>query len=458
MAGEPAPKRRLFGTDGIRGKANVPPMTVDMALRLGQAVAQYFTSRGKTGRIVIGKDTRRSCYMFENALSAGIMSMGADVMFVGPLPTPGIAHITSSMRADAGLVISASHNSFEDNGIKLFGADGFKLPDEVEAAIESLMASDQLDRMLPQGDRVGRARRIDDAGGRYIAFCKNTFPSDLNLEGMRIVVDCANGAAYKVAPAVLEELGAEVFTLGVNPDGRNINYRSGALHPENLCEAVRLYRADMGIALDGDGDRALFSDENGEVVDGDETMAICATRLLATGRLKYDTLVATVMSNLGLEKAVRTAGGRVVRTAVGDRYVVEEMRRSGYNLGGEQSGHILFLDYATTGDGIVSALQVLSVMKREDRPLSDLRRVMSRYPQVLVNVPVSAKPPIEQVEALQKEIDAAQKRMGEDGRVLVRYSGTEMKARVMVESTDAQQATELAHGLADVVRAHCVPT
>ncbi len=429
---------------------------MDMALRLGQAVAHYFTSRGRTGRLVIGKDTRRSCYMFENALSAGIMSMGADVMFVGPLPTPGIAHITASMRADAGLVISASHNQFEDNGIKLFGADGFKLADEVESEIERLMLSDDLRSLLPPGEQVGRARRIDDAGGRYIAFCKSSFPRDLTLDGMRIVVDCANGAAYKVAPAVLEELGSEVFTLGVDPDGRNINYRSGALHPENLCEAVRLYRADMGIALDGDGDRAILSDENGDVVDGDEAMAICATRMLASGQLKYDTLVATVMSNLGLEKAIHRAGGRLVRTAVGDRYVVEEMRRSGYNLGGEQSGHILFLDHATTGDGIISALQILSVMRREDRPLSELRQVMERYPQVLVNVPVAAKPPIEEIDPIQKELAQAKARMGENGRILVRYSGTEMKARVMVESSDAHEATELAHHLADVLRRHCV--
>jgi phosphoglucosamine mutase len=448
--------RRLFGTDGIRGKANVYPMTADFAVQLGQAVAHIFTHRERSGRIVIGKDTRRSCYMFETSLSAGIMSMGADVMLVGPLPTPGIAHIASSMRADAGVVISASHNPYLDNGIKIFGSDGFKLPDKTEQEIEDLILGGRVSKLLPSGERVGRARRIDDAGGRYVAFCKNTYPGDLTLEGLRLVVDCANGAGYKVAPLVFEELGAEVFNIGVDPDGKNINYRSGALHPETLCQAVRTYRADMGIALDGDGDRAIFSDEKGEVVDGDEVMAICAARMIAAGTLRYDTVVATVMSNLGLEKALERAGGRLVRTRVGDRYVVEEMRRSGYNLGGEQSGHLLYLDYTTTGDGIIAALQLLAIMTREGRKLSDLRKTMTRYPQVLVNVPVGSKPPLAEVEPIQKLIKQTENKLGEEGRVLVRYSGTEMKARVMVEGPDAAEATSLAHEVAEAVKTACL--
>lgn len=445
-------KRKLFGTDGIRGTANEYPMTADFAVGLGQAVAYVFAEKERSGRVVIGKDTRRSCYMFETALAAGIMSMGADVMLVGPLPTPGIAHITSSMRADAGVVISASHNAYLDNGIKLFGFDGFKLPDDNEKEIEDLVLEGKLAKLLPPGERVGRARRIDDAGGRYVAFCKNTFPSDLTLEGLRLVVDCAHGAAYKVAPLVFEELGAEVFTIGVAPDGRNINYRTGALHPETICEAVRTYRADIGIALDGDGDRAIFSDERGEVVNGDEVMAICATRRIAAGTLAYDTVVATVMSNLGLEKALQSAGGKLLRTRVGDRYVVEEMRRSGYDMGGEQSGHLLFLDYATTGDGIVAGLQLLAVMTREEKKLSDLRSVMTRYPQVLVNVNVGSKPPLEENEEIQKAIETVQTRLGREGRVLVRYSGTEMKARVMVEGPSAADATALAHEIADKLK------
>ena len=448
-------KRKLFGTDGIRGTANEYPMTADFAVGLGQAVAHVFAEKERSGRVVIGKDTRRSCYMFETALAAGIMSMGADVMLVGPLPTPGIAHITSSMRADAGVVISASHNAYLDNGIKLFGSDGFKLPDEKEKEIEDLVLGGKLTKLMPPGERVGRARRIDDAGGRYVAFCKNTFPSDLTLEGLRLVVDCAHGAAYKVAPLVFEELGAEVFTIGVSPDGRNINYRTGALHPETICEAVRTYRADIGIALDGDGDRAILSDERGEVVNGDEVMAICATRRIAAGTLAYDTVVATVMSNLGLEKALQGAGGKLLRTRVGDRYVVEEMRRSGYNLGGEQSGHLLFLDYATTGDGIVAALQLLAVMTREGKKLSDLRSVMTRYPQVLINVNVASKPPLEENDEIQKAIETVRTRLGREGRVLVRYSGTEMKARVMVEGPNAADATSLAHEIADRLKTIC---
>lgn len=448
--------QKIFGTDGVRGRANVDPMTVDMALRLGQAVALIFSRRaGRSGRIVIGKDTRLSCYMFENALAAGIMSMGADVMIVGPLPTPGIAHITASMRADAGVVISASHNPYTDNGIKIFTQDGFKLPDEQEAEIEHLISSDELVAARPGGDQVGRARRIDDAIGRYVAFCKQTFPNDLTLEGLRLVVDCANGAAYKVAPSVFEELGAEVFPLGVDPDGRNINYRTGALHPESMCEAVRTYRADLGIALDGDADRVILADEAGAVVDGDEVMALCATRMLARGTLAHDTLVTTVMSNIGLERAIREAGGRLLRTQVGDRYVVEQMRQGGYNVGGEQSGHLIFLDHMSTGDGIIAALQVLAIMVREDRRLSELRNVMTRFPQVLQNVIVADKRPLEELESVTSAIRAAESELGDDGRVLVRYSGTEMKARVMVEGAGLAMITHHADIIAAELRRSC---
>lgn len=448
-------ERKYFGTDGIRGTANQYPMTVDFAVRLGQAVAHVFSKAERSGRVVIGKDTRRSCYMFETALAAGIMSMGADVLLVGPLPTPAIAHITSSMRAEAGVVISASHNAYLDNGIKLFGSDGFKLPDEKEKEIEDLIIGNKVNLLLPPGEQVGRARRIDDAGGRYVAFCKNTFPGDLDLTGLRIVVDCANGAAYKVAPLVFQELGAEVFSVGVDPDGRNINYRTGALHPETICEAVKTYRADIGIALDGDGDRAIFCDERGKVVNGDEVMAVCATRMIAAGKLEYDTVVATVMSNLGLEKALSSAGGKLLRTRVGDRYVVEEMRRSGYNLGGEQSGHLLFLDYTTTGDGIIAALQLLSVMTREGAKLSSLRSVMTMYPQVLVNINVASKPPLGENEEIQEAIASVKKRLGKEGRVIVRYSGTEMKARVMVEAPSTAEASGMADEIASKLKKVC---
>ncbi|MFH2004958.1 MAG: phosphoglucosamine mutase [bacterium] len=448
--------RKIFGTDGVRGKANLEPMTVETATRLGQAVALVFSKRTtRSGRIVIGKDTRLSCYMFENALAAGIMSMGADVMIVGPLPTPGIAHITSSMRADAGLVISASHNPFTDNGIKIFAADGFKLPDDQEIEIERLMSSSKLMDNRPSGDRVGRARRIDDAIGRYVAFCKQTFPNDLTLEGMRLVVDTAHGAAYKVAPLVFSELGAEVFSIGNEPDGRNINYRTGALYPESMGQAVNVYRADLGIALDGDADRVMFADETGQVVDGDEIMAICATRMIAAGTLAHETLVTTVMSNIGLERAVEAAGGTMLRTQVGDRYVVETMRGGEYNFGGEQSGHLIFLDHMTTGDGIIAALQVLAVMKREGRPLSELRQVMTRYPQVLKNLPVTAKPPLDELKDVQAAIAAVEQKLGADGRVLVRYSGTEMKVRVMVEGPTRQDIHSYADDIAALLQKAC---
>ena len=444
--------RTLFGTDGMRGVANLEPMTGATVMRLGMAIAARLRQPGRHTRIAIGKDTRLSGYMFESALAAGIVAMGADVWLTGPLPTPGIAFITSSMRCDAGVVISASHNPFEDNGIKVFARDGYKLPDHVEAEIEALMSSAELDAQCAAPADVGYNRKLEDARGRYVVYCKSTFPSELTLDGLRVVVDAAHGAAYRVGPAVFEELGAKVIEIHTKPDGKNINAKAGALHPQAMCEAVRLHEAHLGIAFDGDGDRVVLCDEHGNVVDGDAVMALCATRMLQAGSLAKQTLVATVMSNLGLERALRALGGKVVRTQVGDRYVVEEMRRNGYNLGGEQSGHIVFLDHATTGDGIVAALRVLAIMAREGRPLSELSTVMTRTPQVLVNTPVERKVPLDQLPEVQRMIAAVERELGEDGRVLVRYSGTESKARVMIEGLDElrlkQWADEIAHVLA----------
>ena len=355
--------RKLFGTDGIRGLANEGNMTPEIAFRIGAAVTyQLRRLNSHQPRVVIGKDTRQSGYLFEQALSAGVCSQGGRVMLSGPLPTPAIAHLTTSMRADAGIVISASHNPYEDNGIKIFGGDGFKLPDAKEEELERLIESSEIDQKRPTGRRVGTAVRLDDAPGRYVAFVKQSFPSQLTLEGLRIVVDAAHGAAYKVAPAVFYELGAEVATIGVRPDGRNINKKVGAVHPQACAREVLKKKADLGIALDGDADRVIVIDEKGEKVDGDVVMALCATRMLNQRTLRKKTLVATVMSNLGLERAVSKAGGKLVRTAVGDRYVVEAMRSKGYNFGGEQSGHMIFLDHASTGDGLVAALQLLSIV------------------------------------------------------------------------------------------------
>ncbi len=440
--------RKLFGTDGIRGVANVDPMTTEMAMLLGRAVAHYFSRGGRRGRIVIGKDTRLSGYMFETAMEAGICSMGANVMLVGPLPTPGIAFITSSMRADAGIVISASHNPYQDNGIKIFASDGFKLADGVEAELEQLMSSGELDQARPSASGVGKATKYEDARGRYIVFLKSVFPAKRTLDGIKIVVDCAHGAAYKVGPAVFEELGATVVPLGVQPDGKNINRKAGALHPEGLCAAVLKHRADLGVAFDGDADRAIFADGQGRVVDGDAIMAICAHRMLKRRELRKRTLVTTVMSNLGLERAVVGWGGKLLRTAVGDRYVVEAMRHGGYNFGGEQSGHLIFLDHMTTGDGIVAALQVLSVMGEAGRPLDELAAVMTRYPQVLVNVQVREKRPLAELSKVASLIRKIERTLGQEGRVLVRYSGTEPKARVMIEGPDQAKIQSYAEHLA----------
>jgi phosphoglucosamine mutase len=447
-------KRSLFGTDGIRGVANRDPMTAEMALRLGQAVAQHFRRAKRAARIVIGKDTRLSGYMLESALQAGIVSAGADVLLVGPLPTPGIAFITSSMRADAGVVISASHNPYQDNGIKLFAADGFKLPDEVEIQIEKSMqaigSGNDSARAAP--DAIGKAERIDDAVGRYVQFLKHAFPKELTLDGVKVVVDCANGAAYHVAPQVFRELGAVVDEINVWPDGRNINFGCGALHPETMAEEVKHSGAAIGIALDGDADRVMLADEHGNVIDGDQILAILGTRMLKRNELPGQTVVATVMSNLGLERALAASGGKLIRTAVGDRYVVEAMREKGYTLGGEQSGHIVFLDHATTGDGVIAALRVLAVMVAEGKPLSELARTMTRYPQVLLNFGVARKRPFEEMPPVQTLIAKVERELGSDGRVVVRYSGTESKARVMIEGTDESRIKAYAAEIAETLQ------
>jgi phosphoglucosamine mutase len=442
--------RKLFGTDGIRGIANEPPMTPEVALRLGRAIA-YVARRDKTRpvRVVIGKDTRLSGYMLETAIAAGICAMGGRVMLSGPVPTPAVAYLTTSMRADAGVVISASHNPFSDNGIKIFGPDGFKLVDEKEAEIERLLEGHALDKKRPTGNRVGRAERLEDARGRYVVYCKSTFPQDRTLDGVRVVVDAAHGAAYKVAPAVFAELGAEVTAIGCRPNGRNINRDVGALHPEHMIAEVLHRRATIGVALDGDADRVIVVDEKGQTVDGDAIMALCATRMLRTGRLAKKTLVTTVMSNLGLERAIKAAGGSVVRTAVGDRYVVEAMREGGYNFGGEQSGHLVFLEHASTGDGIVAALQVLATVIAEQRPLSELaREVMDRVPQVLENVVLAARLPLDAMTALSALSRKVEKSLGEKGRLLIRWSGTEPKLRIMVEGEDPAKIAGYAKDLA----------
>jgi phosphoglucosamine mutase len=446
--------RKLFGTDGIRGIANVDPMTGEMALQLGRAIAHVFKDVKGKHRIVVGKDTRLSGYMLETALASGICSMGADVWLVGPLPTPGIAFITTSMRANSGVVISASHNPYYDNGIKIFSQDGFKLPDEMEYRIEELVLSNHLDSLRPTASEVGKAHRIDDAVGRYVVFLKNTFPNHLTLEGLRIVVDCAHGAAYRVAPTVFEELGAEVIPFGVEPNGENINANCGALHPEVASRLVLEKGADLGIALDGDGDRIIFVDRHGKQVDGDRILTICGLQLLTESRLKKGTLVTTVMSNIGLDQAIKKAGGKVVRTQVGDRYVVEEMVRGGYNLGGEQSGHTIFLDYNTTCDGILTALQVLAIMKQKERQLDELAQVMEPLPQVLYNVEVKEKKELSEFPEIEGRIKKIEKSLGNSGRILIRYSGTEPLLRIMIEGEDETKLHGFAQDLVELVRKH----
>jgi phosphoglucosamine mutase len=443
--------RKLFGTDGIRGIANVEPMTVEMAMKVGRAAAYMFKDRGGRHRIVIGKDTRLSGYMLETALCAGICSMGVDVLLLGPFPTPGIAFMTSNIRADAGIVISASHNPFQDNGIKFFAPSGFKLPDDVEREIERLIFSNEIDSIRPTAEEVGKAYRIEDAIGRYIVHLKNSIPKGMDIEGLRVVLDCANGAAYKAAPRILTELGANVIALNTKPDGENINRDCGSLHPDVISRAVREYGAHMGIALDGDADRAIFADENGNVVDGDQIMAICAIDMKGENRLKNNTLVATVMSNMGLDIAMEGKGIKVVKTAVGDRYVVEEMFRGGHNLGGEQSGHMVFLDHTTTGDGTLTALQTVAIMKKTGKPLSELASCMTTLPQVLLNVRVKEKRDLREFPAISSMISRVEEDLGGKGRVLVRFSGTEPLVRVMIEGEDKQRITVMAQEIADSI-------
>lgn len=444
--------RKLFGTDGVRGVANQEPMTSEMALRIGRAAAHVFRDSALRHRVVIGKDTRLSGYLIESALTSGLCSMGVDVLLVGPVPTPGIAFLTRSLRADAGVVISASHNPYADNGIKFFGRDGFKLPDAVEAKIEELIFSGAVDDVRPTAAEIGKALRIEDALGRYNEFVKSSIPKGMDLTGLRVVVDSANGAAYKIGPRILLELGAEVISLYDQPNGMNINHGCGSLHPEVISRAVIANRAHIGIAYDGDADRVILCDERGALVDGDAVMALCARHLLRQGRLRHNTLVATVMSNLGLERAMQEAGGRLLRTAVGDRYVMEMMLEGGYNLGGEQSGHLIFLDHNTTGDGLITALQVLAIMKQDGKPLSELSSCMRTYPQILVNVPVRERRELSGIPAIARRIDEIEKTLRGSGRLLIRYSGTEPKLRIMLEGEEDAVIRRYAEELAELVR------
>ena len=452
---QPRPATRsLFGTDGIRGVANVHPMTPELALALGRAVT-FVAGRGRSHapRVLIGKDTRLSGYMLETAIASGVTSMGGRVLLCGPVPTPAVAHLTVSMRADAGIVISASHNPYDDNGIKIFGSDGFKLPDEAEAEMEALIREPERLGERRTGPAIGRAMKLEDARGRYVAFVKNTFPRDLTLDGVRVVVDAAHGAAYAVAPLVFSELGAKVHPIGVRPNGTNINREVGALHPDHARAEVVRRGASIGIALDGDADRVIVIDEKGQIVDGDAVMAMCATRLKRDGELRRHTVVATVMSNLGLERALAEQGIQLVRTAVGDRYVVEAMRKGGFNLGGEQSGHLIFLDHAQTGDGLIGSLQVLALMIRTGQPLSELaRQAMERVPQVVESVTLAARRPLEEMAALARCTAAVKQELGRDGRVLVRWSGTEPKLRVMVEGPEEDRIAAMAQALVAAAR------
>ncbi len=449
--------KKIFGTDGVRGTANLEPVTAETALKLGRAAGHVFKTletqardRGKH-KIVIGKDTRLSGYMLENAISSGILSMGVDVLFIGPLPTPGVAYITRSLRADAGIVITASHNPYSDNGIKFFRADGYKLDDEIEGRIEQMVFSDDSNGPRPSASQIGKAVRIDDALGRYIEYAKASFPKGLTLEGLRIVVDCANGAAYKATPCVLRELGAEVFVYGNTPDGKNINLECGSMHPENLCDKVRELRADVGIAHDGDADRMLLCDELGHMIDGDDIMAISSLEMLKEGTLAEKTLVATVMSNAGLDAVIKASGGQVIRTAVGDKNVIDEMLRNGYNFGGEQSGHLIYRDHSTTGDGLVAALQILRIIKSTDTPLSKLARCWTRFPQLVTNVRVREKIPFEKLDGILDLVAKAEEVVQpQGGRVLLRYSGTEPKARLLIEGRDE---AVLNHWSAEICRA-----
>ena len=453
-------KNHLFGTDGIRATANNYPMTPDVVLKVGQALGFLLrrTGREKNNKandkkkVVIGKDTRLSGYMVEMALASGLNSMGVNVQLVGPLPTPGIGFLTQNMRADAGIVISASHNPFHDNGIKIFGADGFKISHDLELEIERLVAREDINTLLPASSGIGRSKRIDDAAGRYIVFVKNTFPLDLTLDGFRIVLDCANGASYKVGPAIFEELGAEVVVMGNTPDGININDECGALFPERMAQAVQKYRADVGISLDGDADRVIMVDHKGHLINGDRILAVCALEMKRQGTLKNNTIVTTQMSNFGLERLMNQQGIQVIKTNVGDKYVVDEMRKNGFVLGGESSGHIIFIEHSTTGDGLIAALKVLSVMKRQMKTLHELNKVMEEVPQALRNVKVRIRKPLDEVPGYNDLYKKMEKELSGQGRLFVRYSGTEPLVRILVEGPETKRITEMADEIAHLLQ------
>ena len=444
---------KLFGTDGIRGTSNQYPMTPEVVVRIGQAIGylirkKIISSPSQANKVVIGKDTRLSGYMIEQALSSGLNSMGIYVQLVGPLPTPGIGYLTRTMRAAAGVVISASHNAYQDNGIKIFGPDGFKLDDKLEIEIEKLVADNNLSKMLPPSKEVGRTKRIEDAQGRYIVYAKSAFPLEYTLDGVRIVLDTAHGAAYKVAPAIFEELGAEVIHVGNQPNGTNINDKVGALHPSLLSQAVIQYRADVGIGLDGDADRVIMIDEKGKLINGDHILAICAIHMKSKKQLRHDTLVVTQMSNFGLEKKMNEHGIKVVTTNVGDKHVVDEMRRGAYSLGGEQSGHIIFLDQSTTGDGTVAALNVLSVMKETGKMMSELADIFEDVPQVLINCRVRSRVELTSIKGYDKLLKEKEDQLRGEGRVFIRYSGTEPLIRILVEGSDKRKINAIAEELA----------
>jgi len=451
--------KKIFGTDGVRGTANIEPVTAETALKLGRAAGHVFKhletqSRGRgRHKIVLGKDTRLSGYMLENALSSGILSMGVDVLFIGPLPTPGVAYVTRSLRADAGIVITASHNPYDDNGIKFFRADGYKLDDKIEHQIESLVFSGEIENIRPTAGEIGKAVRIDDALGRYIEYAKTSFPRGMTLEGIRIVVDCAHGAAYKSTPCVLRELGAEIIVFGNQPDGKNINKDCGSMHPTLMCQKIWEHRADLGIAHDGDADRVLLCDEQGTLIDGDDIMAIAGLDMLAQGTLAKNTLVSTVMSNAGLEAAIVAAGGSVVHTAVGDKSVIDELLRHGFSFGGEQSGHIIFREYSSTGDGLVAALQILRIMRSKELPLSKLARCWTRFPQLVTNIVVREKRPFEELDQVGQFVAEAEAELkAHGGRVFLRYSGTEPKARLLIEGRDSATIEKWTKKISELIR------
>ncbi len=445
---------KLFGTDGIRGEANIHPMTPDIAFKIGRAVAYVFRNKQEKHKILVGKDTRLSCYMFEHAIAAGITSMGVDTYLVGPMPTPAVAFLVRNMRADAGIIISASHNPFNDNGIKFFSREGKKLPVKIEQEIERLTLSNEIDHIRPTGKNIGKVFRVRDTLGRYVVYAKSTFPEKLSLNGLRVVIDCANGATYKVAPIIFEELGAEVFPININPDGININEKCGPLYPSCIQEATKVYRGDVGISFDGDGDRVLLCDENQEIVDGDEIMAILAKHMKQKNKLNKNTVVATIMSNLGLERFLKKEQIMLIRTDVGDRNIAQLMFANGYNLGGEQSGHIILSDFNSTGDGVVTALQVLAIMKEEGKKLSEIKKEFIKIPQRTKSVYISKKVPLDEIKEIKDAIDEAKRTLGNEGRIIVRYSGTEPVVRITGESEDKNALNTCIDNISDVIRKH----